>query len=52
MRRKSFEGMECPIARSLEKVGERWSILMLRDAWSDITASALSKPASRLRRTC
>jgi DNA-binding HxlR family transcriptional regulator len=25
--------MSCPIARSLEKVGEWWSILILRDAW-------------------
>ena len=24
--------MECPIARSLERVGEWWSILILRDA--------------------
>ena len=32
MRRKSFEKMHCPIARSLERVGEWWSILILRDA--------------------
>jgi DNA-binding HxlR family transcriptional regulator len=32
MQRKSFEGMLCPIARSLERVGEWWSILILRDA--------------------
>ncbi|MCB8881174.1 helix-turn-helix transcriptional regulator [Acidisoma cellulosilytica] len=32
MRRKSFENLECPIARSLERVGEWWSILILRDA--------------------
>lgn len=37
MRRKSFEAMECPIARSLERVGEWWSILILRDALSGIT---------------
>jgi len=37
MRRKSFETMECPIARSLERVGEWWSILILRDALSGIT---------------
>lgn len=29
--------MECPIARSLERVGEWWSILILRDALSGIT---------------
>src|SRR5438270_12788105 len=32
MRRKSFQKMHCPIARSLERVGEWWSILVLRDA--------------------
>ena len=32
MRRKSFGHMQCPIARSLERVGEWWSILILRDA--------------------
>src|SRR6202158_4480042 len=32
MQRKSFGRMVCPIARSLEYVGEWWSILILRDA--------------------
>src|SRR5436190_19382329 len=32
MRRKSLEKATCPIARSLERVGEWWSILVLRDA--------------------
>ncbi len=32
MQRKSFEAMPCPIARSLEHVGEWWSMLILRDA--------------------
>ena len=32
MERKSFADMTCPIARSLEHVGEWWSILILRDA--------------------
>jgi len=31
MQRKSFDGMACPIARSLEHVGEWWSMLILRD---------------------
>ena len=31
MRRTSFRKMHCPIARSLERVGEWWSILILRD---------------------
>ena len=37
MRRKSFETMPCPIARSLERVGEWWSILILRDAFRGAT---------------
>jgi DNA-binding HxlR family transcriptional regulator len=32
MQRKSFSRMPCPIARTLERVGEWWSILILRDA--------------------
>jgi DNA-binding HxlR family transcriptional regulator len=32
MQRKSFEKLECPVARSLERVGEWWSILIMRDA--------------------
>jgi DNA-binding HxlR family transcriptional regulator len=37
MRRKSLNTMQCPIARSLERVGEWWSILILRDASLGLT---------------
>ena len=37
MRRTSFRGMDCPIARSLERVGEWWSILILRDAFAGVS---------------
>jgi len=37
MQRKSFVNMPCPIARSLERVGEWWSILILRDAFYGMT---------------
>src|SRR5690242_8421773 len=37
MRHKSFAGMQCPIARSLERIGEWWSILILRDAFLGAT---------------
>ena len=37
MQRKSFGAMACPIARSLEKVGEWWSMLILRDVGRGIT---------------
>ena len=32
MRRTSLETRQCPVARSLQRVGEWWSILILRDA--------------------
>jgi DNA-binding HxlR family transcriptional regulator len=32
MQRRNLGTMQCPIARSLERVGEWWSILILRDA--------------------
>jgi len=32
MQRKSLIDVECPIARGLERVGEWWSILIMRDA--------------------
>ena len=35
--RKSFAAMPCPIARSLEHVGEWWSMLILRDAFKGAT---------------
>ncbi len=37
MRRTRFDSMPCPIARSLERVGEWWSILILRDALAGMT---------------
>jgi DNA-binding HxlR family transcriptional regulator len=37
LRHASFEAHACPIARSLERVGEWWSILILRDAFLGAT---------------
>jgi DNA-binding HxlR family transcriptional regulator len=37
MQRTSFADMTCPIARSLEHVGEWWSMLILRDAFAGTT---------------
>jgi DNA-binding HxlR family transcriptional regulator len=37
MQRKSFRTMSCPIARSLERVGEWWSMLIMRDALHGLT---------------
>jgi DNA-binding HxlR family transcriptional regulator len=36
MRRTPFTKMTCPVARSLERVGEWWSILILRDVLGGI----------------
>ncbi len=33
MKRKTFGDMQCPIARGLERVGDWWNILILRDAF-------------------
>lgn len=33
MQRKSLSGWPCPVARGLDRVGDWWSILILRDAF-------------------
>lgn len=37
MKRKSVAYSQCPIARSLDRVGDWWSILILRDALHGLT---------------
>lgn len=37
MQRKSLGTTPCPIARSLERVGEWWSMLILRDAFAGLS---------------
>src|ERR1700691_5135767 len=37
MRHKNLAAMPCPIARSLERVGEWWSMLIMRDALHGFT---------------
>ncbi len=37
MQRTRFTTMDCPIARSLDRVGDWWSILILRDALGGMT---------------
>ncbi|MFX8422145.1 transcriptional regulator, partial [Acinetobacter baumannii] len=32
MKRKSLEGDVCPIARTLDAIGDWWSLLIIRDA--------------------
>ncbi|THD57468.1 MAG: transcriptional regulator [Phenylobacterium sp.] len=37
MKRKSFEGDACPIARSLDVVGDWWTLLIVREALAGVT---------------
>ena len=37
MKHKSFSDMNCSLAQTLEIIGERWSLLILRDAFFGIT---------------
>lgn len=37
MQRKSFRTMPCPIARGLERVGEGWAFLIMRDVLYGLT---------------
>jgi DNA-binding HxlR family transcriptional regulator len=37
MKRKTVGKMQCPIARSLERVGDWWNILILREAFYGVT---------------
>jgi DNA-binding HxlR family transcriptional regulator len=37
MQRKTFRNMLCPVARTLDRVGEWWSMLILRDAFHGLT---------------
>jgi len=37
MQRKTFSDMICPVARTLDRVGEWWSMLILRDAFHGLT---------------
>lgn len=37
MRRASFEDMDCSVARSLEVIGEWWTLLIVRDAFFGVT---------------
>src|SRR5665213_2138442 len=37
MKRKSFGEMSCPVALGLERVGDGWSFLILRDAFNGLT---------------
>jgi len=34
---KSFAGMDCSVAQCLEAVGDRWSMLIIRDAFMGVT---------------
>jgi DNA-binding HxlR family transcriptional regulator len=56
MQRKSFADMECNIARSVEEVGDAWSLLILRNAllgakrFQDFEAQLAVPPTTLARR--
>ncbi|MDB5783849.1 winged helix-turn-helix transcriptional regulator, partial [Caballeronia mineralivorans] len=35
-KRKSMKGDSCPVARSLDIVGDRWALLIIRDAFDGV----------------
>lgn len=37
MKHKSFSNMNCSIAQTLEVLGERWTLLIIRDAFRGVT---------------
>ena len=37
MKRKSFREAECPVARTLDAIGDWWSLLIIRDAFDGIS---------------
>src|ERR1700761_7519482 len=36
VKRRSFEEAECPVARSLDEIGDWWSLLIIRDAFDGV----------------
>ena len=56
MQRKSFADLECNIARSVEQVGDGWSLMILRDAllgakrFQDFEAGLGAPPTTLTRR--
>lgn len=55
MDRKSFAGIECPIARATDEIGDAWSLLILRPAFLGVRSfrdfeTRLAAPASTLAR--
>ena len=51
MKRKSLENAVCPVARSLEAVGDAWSMLIVRQAFAGDRRSGRSRGASGWPRT-
>jgi len=56
MQRKSFADMECNIARSVEEIGDGWSLMILRNAllgakrFQDFEAQLAAPPTTLARR--
>ena len=37
VKRTTFAGAECPVARSMDAIGDGWSLLIVRDAFDGLT---------------
>ena len=48
MLRNDYEGQNCSIARALEIVGERWTLLIIRDAFLGLRREFLERHGNPL----
>src|SRR6266508_2330324 len=48
MLKRTYEGQTCSIARALELVGERWTLLIIRDAFLGVARNVLTDRLNRL----
>ena len=49
---RDYDGQACALARSLEVVGERWTLLILRDLFFGVRASPTCRSTSTSRAPC
>jgi DNA-binding HxlR family transcriptional regulator len=52
VKRTRLENSCCPIARSLDVIGDWWSLLIVRDALRGVRRLANSRKTSALPKTC
>ncbi|KTG58802.1 HxlR family transcriptional regulator, partial [Klebsiella pneumoniae] len=42
-KQESLRTSECPVARTLESIGERWCLMIIREAFDDVRRFSVSK---------